>query len=127
MSLIEQLGGYEKARPYLILSDSHVGYTHVYLHGNGLYCFLDENVDYIIPDRAINIKEARKALLQYRRENNIFEIGDKVKHDMSAPGEIFTIMDFNGFDFLLNDGDWIFIDYLEHCTDAEIAQGFRDE
>lgn len=97
MSLIEQLGGYDAVKQIWIDGGSLKG------------------------------TQLEFELLEHRRANNIFEIGDKVKHDMSAPGEIFTIMDFNGFDFLLNDGDWIFIDHLEHCTDAEIAQGFRDE
>ena len=39
-----------------------LGYTHVYLHSNKFYCFLDDSVDYIIPDKAIDIRLALKAI-----------------------------------------------------------------
>lgn len=60
--IVEKLGGLERAKLNLISTDRHLGYTHVYLHGNGYYCFLDDRVDYIIPERAIDIKLAIKAI-----------------------------------------------------------------
>lgn len=81
MNLIEQLGGYEKLKPHFLLTDRTIGYTHIYLHGNNHYCFLDESVDYIIPDRAIPIKDVFDALLEYRRQHNIFEVGDSIMYE----------------------------------------------
>lgn len=59
---IARLGGLERAKLNLISTDRCLGYTHVYLHRNGYYCFLDDCVDYIIPERAIDIKLAIKAI-----------------------------------------------------------------
>jgi hypothetical protein len=59
--LVKELGGLEKATLHLISTDKRLGYTHVYLHSNGRYCFLDDYVDFI-PDQAINIKSAIKAI-----------------------------------------------------------------
>ncbi|EEY94027.1 hypothetical protein HMPREF0026_01303 [Acinetobacter junii SH205] len=59
--LVEGLGGLERAKLNLISSDRRLGYTHVYLHANGRYCFLDDYVDYI-PDCAISIKSATQAI-----------------------------------------------------------------
>lgn len=84
MSLIEQLGGYKKLRPHFILTDSALGYTHVYLHGNNHYCFLDDRVDYIIPERAFSVKRVVDALLEYRRQHNIFEVDDLVVFEGEA-------------------------------------------
>ena len=84
MSLIEQLGGYAKLKPHFITTDAELGYTHVYLHGNSHYCFLDDSIDYIIPERAILIKDVINALLEYRRQHNIFEVGDKVVYKGEA-------------------------------------------
>lgn len=105
MNLIEQLGGYANAKAIKAIPaetfDSHgVSFTR---------------------------KELEQAMLEYRRQNNIFEVGDKVTHDMSALDEIFTIQGSKGFEFLLDDGDWIHLDDLEHATDAEIKAGKRLE
>ena len=60
--LVERLGGFERAKKAITLSDKKLGYTHVYLHSNKFYCFLDDSVDYIIPDKAIDIRLALKAI-----------------------------------------------------------------
>ena len=52
MNLIEQLGGYEQAKVYSV-------------DANACGAFDDENI-------------IKSALLEYRRENNIFEVGDVV-------------------------------------------------
>ena len=60
--IVSKLGGVDRSKRNLISTDRRLGYTHVYLHGNGFYCFLDDYVDYIIPERAIDIKSAIQAI-----------------------------------------------------------------
>ena len=59
--LINGLGGYEKAKLHLVATDKRLGYTHVYLHENGRYCWLDDYIDHI-PFCAISIDSATKAI-----------------------------------------------------------------
>ena len=79
-----------------------------------------------------NVKEA--TLLEYRRQHNIFEVGDKVKAKDHQFGfdELFRIDDFFANDdgvnlAVLDDGDCYPISFLEHATDAEIKAGKRLE
>ena len=85
MNLIEQLGGYERAK--IIQGSREMG---------GLPYDLD----------------LEDALLQYRRQHNIFEVGDKVKAKDHQFGfdELFRIDDFFANDdgvnlAVLDDGD----------------------
>lgn len=105
MNLIEQLGGYEKAKDALDLPLN--------------YDFSDDDI--------------RKALLDYRRENNIFEVGDYV---LRSDG-FYSVLKITGIDngyadlvrrvdgeprwsrFNLND--------IRHATDEEIKAGKRLE
>lgn len=79
MNLIEQLGGYEKAKE-IVFDPLHPQMTHVSNDGRH---WVNENFSYIpeiqsqIPKMA-RIDDIRKALLEYRRQHNIFEVGDKV-------------------------------------------------
>lgn len=57
MNLIEQLGGYEKAKRELELKEQN----------SVLQCC-----------SAVTAEMIRDALLEYRRQHNIFEVGDKV-------------------------------------------------
>lgn len=106
MNLIEQLGGYEKAKEWYKDQD---------LRGN-------------------HTVRIRHALLEYRRQHNIFEVGDKVKakdHQFGCD-ELFRIDDFFANDdgvnlAVLDDGDCYPISFLEHATDAEIKAGKRLE
>ena len=136
MNLIEQLGGYEKLKPHFVLTDREIGYTHVYLHGNNHYCFLDERVDYIIPDRAILIKDVFDVLLEYRHQHNIFEVGDKVvfldEPIIRTITDVFTIkrVDFDSLTkgLILSSHDYDVFGYqnqMRHATDAEIKTGKR--
>ena len=75
-----------------------------------------------------------KANLEYRRQHNIFEVGDKVKAKDHQFGfdELFRIDDFFANDdgvnlAVLDDGDCYPISFLEHATDAEIKAGKRLE
>lgn len=102
MNLIEQLGGYE--------------------HLNGFY------------KRAVahgfTLTEIKEELLKYRRQHNIFEVGDKVVHDAHIGDEIYEFVS------LLEDIGMATVKSkhmtggcslrgLRHATDAEIAAGKR--
>ena len=106
MNLIEQLGGYEKAKEELKICISK-GFVY-------------------------SVIELEEALLEYRRQHNIFEVGDKVKAKDHQFGfdELFRIDDFFANDdgvnlAVLDDGDCYPISFLEHATDAEIKAGKR--
>lgn len=73
-------------------------------------------------------KEAR----EFRRANNIFEIGDKIfTNDDASAGRVYEIVDKSGGHYKIK--SHIGIRYCKewridrHCTDKEIAQGCRDE
>ena len=86
MNLIEQLGGYERAKS---IANCKSGIVHP-------------------------TQQLLDALLEYRREHNIFEVGDKVvwKESLSI---ISSLMEIESLD-----GDtW----GIRHATDAEIKSG----
>lgn len=60
MNLIEQLGGYERAKAFL----NATSYT------------IDELI--MMQRSGLRTQHVEKALLEYRRQHNIFEVGDKV-------------------------------------------------
>ena len=106
MNLIEQLGGYERASKFCDKEIKDGGYP---------YGLIDE-------------------LLEYRRANNIFEVGDKVvykgKAGLSGLFEIETLTKtgkpktvkakrFGKFPCRYCE--------VQHATDKEIKQGYRDE
>lgn len=105
MNLIEQLGGYEAAKAG---SEAR--------HRSGITpCELD------------------RQLLEYRRANNTFEVGDKVVHFFESD-EIFEIKSIKGDYFIIegNRNTLIGISFLfdktcRHATDAEIKAGKRLE
>lgn len=76
--------------------------------------------------------DIEQSLLQYRRANNIFEVGDKVLRADMEQNAIFTIVDKS----ILNDKEIIFCSIndltycfyssiLRHATDEEIKAGKR--
>ena len=103
MELIKQLGGYEKAKSYVV-------------DANACGAFDDEN-------------KIKSALLEYRRANNIFEVGDrvvktnsKIKHAhirvvISTSPSGGAVLDYQGFLYKHP--------CIRHATDAEIAAGHR--
>ena len=103
MDLIEQLGGYEKAKEWYKDQD---------LRGN-------------------HTVRIRHALLEYRRQHNIFEVGDKVvKTNPKLKFEF--VREVKG---VFKDGS-VWLDYVgykwkypkvRHATDAEIKAGKRLE
>ncbi|WP_347464190.1 hypothetical protein ABEF85_05050 [Acinetobacter thermotolerans] len=117
MNLIEQLGGYEKAKEkikmfYLLRTETMVDAV-----GN-------------IFDRS----QLEAELLQYRRQHNIFEVGDKVvfeahfcdEHKGSGYGKItYCTMDKRVFE--IDNYYLVSIDEIRHATDAEIKAGKRLE
>lgn len=107
MNLIEQLGGYQRARECLNTPTA----------------------------RECIKNELRDALLQYRRENNIFESLDKVVLvGCGTTNVLLEIIDFKYTNDLyrvrvLSTGSLgpIHKDNIRHATPQEIAQGYRDE
>ena len=122
MNLIEQLGGYECA---------------AYEYKNTL---LADDFPYVI--KATGTKFTRPELgdelLEYRRQHNIFEIGDKVvfkdgSHALDrcdlGSGEVLVIKDIDFYDYLIfecsphgHGQKW-----FKHATDEEIKVGKRLE
>lgn len=118
MSLIEQLGGYEQANSKLLKMDKILKEVY-YSHSD-----------------AQKADELRQALLEYRRQHNIFEVGDKVVSINSAFIEyqgILNIDFIDKFNLMLSDDSkgfevnaicgWSKI--IRHATNAEIAAGKR--
>ena len=82
-----------------------------------------------------------KALLEHRREKNIFEVGDKIVSAFdniemfgNSTVEIARFRDdINCIDLIegtyvrLTNGCDCNLDQFRHATDKEIAQGYRDE
>lgn len=91
MNLIEQLGGYERAK-------------HEF-----------EMIKEMKPIYPVEIETNDRLLLEYRRQHNIFEVGDA----MVIPSRGNGIFHFNT---LFSDSD---IAEARHATDAEIAAGHR--
>lgn len=110
MNLIEQFGGYERAK--IIQGSREMG---------GLPYNLD----------------LEDALLQYRRQRNIFEVGDYALPNSNHSDEVHFLSGWyiEGLDFRYktNSGDWGVIvkscmtDSWRHATDAEIEAGKRLE
>lgn len=118
MNLIEKLGGYDKAKRAIendVLKD-YAPYTY---------------------------ETAQRKLLEYRRENNIFEVGDKVVSDFYQLDSIFAIshvcnsdeyiysdkvfskdLVFTAKDKLKGECRFLFSE-IRHATDAEIKAGYR--
>ena len=108
MNIIKQLGGYEVAKKHLDSS----------------WCD-DDNREYLL-----------EKLLEYRKQNNIFEVGDKVVSINSAFLEyqgVLNIDFINRFDLMLSDDckgfevnaicGWSKI--IRHATGEEIKVGHR--
>ena len=115
MNLIEQLGGYEKAKN----------------HKNYLASYGSEFAG--VSQKEIN--ELNTTLLQYRRQHNIFEVGDAVIRKWN--GRLYYLIvdiDNDGQEFLIHhDKGAKFKDCrisdnicnFKHATDAEIKAGKR--
>lgn len=108
MNLIEQLGGYEKAKREFELKEQN----------SVLQCC-----------SAVTAEMIRDALLEYRRQHNIFEVGDKVVHPKFSNMNIYEICEIKGdlFTVFYDRKSHSFKSDVRHATDAEIKAGKRLE
>ena len=112
MNLIERLGGYERAK-------------------DGLHRLKLEKKDLLTcGDLVVVESEIDAALLQYRRQHNIFEVGDKVVLISNSDDDIFEYteysknLDLHFFESKNNYGH-ASLSNIRHATDAEIKAGKR--
>ena len=118
MNLIEQLGGYEKAL------DLFRG------------CPWDSGTVDVPNPRSkgmlrLDLGELRSELLKYRRQHNIFEVGDKVVYlsgiapdhndiyELSKIGEMYHVLKIGVMDYNAK------FNHIRHTTEAEIKAGRR--
>ena len=114
--MIEQLGGYELAKQV---------FDSVPKDGNSYTVTRDDT------GASFHSGDIFKALLEYRRQHNIFEVGDLIVFLSNIAPEhdgIYTITEiFKNSCFVIEDGmDYrAFYDYIRHATDEEIQAGRR--
>ena len=109
MDLIKKLGGYDAARSYAI-------------DANACGAFEDE-------------KKINTVLLEYRHQNNIFEVGDRViRLDVDnifiytvqkVTLDLITVVRKKKSNAVKTWGVWLGNNELRHATDAEITAGHR--
>ena len=105
MNLIEQLGGYEKAKA-------------------GLHRLKLEKKDLLTCGDLVVVKsEIDAALLEYRREHNIFEVGDYYAYLYEWDSDLDIVCKFNPSEW--GDHLWNIKNMIRHATDEEIAAGHR--
>ena len=116
MNLIEQLGGYERAK-------------------DGLHRLKLEKKDLLTcGDLVVVESEIDAALLEYRRQHNIFEVGDKVVfRECSGIGgasdaiDLMTVKSIDAFGVRMTNSLCPWAIQIRHATDAEIKAGKRLE
>ena len=113
MNLIEQLGGYERAKAFL----NAASYT------------MDELI--MMQRSGLRTQHVEKALLEYRRQHNIFEPDDYIIHDGEL--KVFAMWSsavegcaYIGYAYAEN-GEMAHKDEFRHATDEEIEAGKRLE
>ena len=113
MNLIEQLGGYENAKRELQLKEQN----------SVLQCCI-----------AVTAEMIRDALLEYRRQHNIFEVGDKVVfRECSGIGgasdaiNLMTVKSIDAFGVRMTNSLCPWAIQIRHATDEEIKAGKRLE
>ena len=120
MNLIEQLGGYEAAKGLFNLYEYSISFKyHKVFKGD----FESAGyVDVFIPD-------LQKALLEYRRQHNIYEADDYIIHDGEL--KVFAMWSsaaegcaYIGYAYAEN-GEMAHKDEFRHATDEEIKAGRR--
>ena len=124
MNLIEQLGGYEKAKAIVDKAPckTYTFHNHPYQKGY-IRCFGGDGKEYFL------VSDIEEALLEYRRQHNIFEVGDKVVHPKFSNMNIYEICEIKG-DLLrvfYDRKSYSFKSDVRHATDAEIKAGKRLE
>lgn len=114
MNLIEQLGGYEKAKAFI----NATSYT------------VDELL--MMQRSGLRSKHVEEDLLQYRREHGIFEVGDMVVHHTFRPQYVQEVKSVFGnyMEIYHHKKEYYYRVYCEsfrHATDEEIEPGKRLE
>ena len=110
MNLIEQLGGYERAK-------NHRDYL------------IDFGNEFNRPNK-YEVNKINNALLEYRRQHNIFEVGDKVVHLFYNGSDVQEVKGVNGLKLTLyhHNMGYNYIAYapdFRHATPEEIEAGKR--
>ena len=74
-----------------------------------------------------NADRMKQVYLEYRRVNNIFEVGDKVVCGplMDISNEILIIVEIKGSQLMFDNGWDIQSNLMRHATNEEIAAGHR--
>lgn len=112
MNLIEQLGGYERAKAFL----NAASYT------------MDELI--MMQRSGVRPQHVEKALLEYRRQHNIFEENDKIVFvDNFMHGELMTVAWTRVGEVWMDEGAKRCTDLsmIRHATPEEIKAGKRLE
>lgn len=117
MNLIEQLGGYERAKAFL----NAASYT------------MDELI--MMQRSGVRPQHVEKALLEYRRQHNIFEVGDKVVFTDILNSCVVTFestetdpMQIVWLTYPDGTAGYVFhLNKIKHATDEEIKAGKRLE
>jgi len=120
VNLIEQLGGYGEAKGLFNLYEYSISFRY-YKDFEGDF----ESAGYV----DVFIPDLQKALLEYRRQHNIFEVGDKVVSiDKYSNDMIFTITELTSKNvFTSMEFGEIAYSFVRHAHDAEIKAGKRLE
>ena len=123
MNLIEQLGGYEAAKGLFNLYEYSISFKYYKVFRGDF-----ESAGYI----DVFIPDLQKALLEYRRQHNIFEVGDKVVSRCADKEiRIFTYQETIGRNILVKckkgKGYCYPKKWFSHANDAEIKAGKRLE
>ena len=112
MNLIEQLGGYEKAK-------DHRDYL------------IDFGNEFNRPNK-YEVNKINNALLEHRRQHNIFEVGDKVVfRECSGIGgasdaiDLMTVKSIDAFGVRMINSLCPWAIQIRHATDEEIKAGRR--
>lgn len=129
MNLIEQLGGYEKAKAIVDKAPckTYTFYNHPYQKGY-IRCFGGDGKEYFL------VSDIEEALLECRRQHNIFEHGDYIVWLFDyEPSHLYTVKNITekGYDYG-NDWGWYGVLSNEgvgynfrHATNEEIKAGKR--
>ncbi len=111
MNLIEQLGGYEKAS-----EDFKKLHLNLKEQQKSNKVFMDA------------FDALKTELLEYRREHNIFEVGDKVVYvDDFMPDSVSVVSEVNDRVWLNGNNAVCIKEIIKHAEDAEIKAGKRLE
>ena len=108
MNLIERLGGYEESKKIL--------------YGYKNFGWKTQAVEMHF-GFGFTIKDLDVALLEHRRQHNIFEIGDYYVYLYEWDSDLDIVCKFNPSEW--NDHLWNIRNMIRHATDAEIKAGRR--